>query len=621
MPFLQDLIHKLEVGGGMRSVKVGLAVLVILGGAGFYNFRNFKNMSSQEAMDAAQLGRSIAQGKGYTTLFIRPFSMYLLKKHNEAQRGQAPPSKTAEFTQIKDRHPDIANAPVYPLVLAGLMKVLPFDYAIPVAGKASPFWTNEGRIRYQPDFLISLFNQLLFFVVILLVFSLARRLFDLRTAWLSAILLFTTDLLWRFCVSGQSTLLLLLIFTGLIWCLVRLEAAGGQPGPAGIGLFALAIVAGLLIGLGGLTRYAFGWVMLPLLLFLVLFAGQQRFLLAALVLVAFLVVMTPWVVRNFQVSGTPFGTAGYALVENTPAFPDYNLQRSLDPEFRFPFLRLFTQKLLVNTRQILAGDLPRLGGSWLSAFFLVGLLVNLRQPAASRLRYFAVSCLGLLIVIQALGRTQLSEDSPELNSENLLVLMLPLTVIYGVRLFWLLLDQLELPFRELRYAVIGLFGLVVSLPMVFAFLPPKPSPVAYPPYYPPTIQAAAGWVKESELTMSDMPWAVAWYGQSQCLWLTLNPQSFVDITDYQKPIQELYLTNITIESRLLTHWILALEEGWGNLVLQSQAFVAQGPWPKRINLQVRQAGGSPASFPLHYWQPGWPDQFLLTAREKWPKSE
>jgi len=227
----------------------------------------------------------------------------------------------------------------------------------------------------------------------------------------------------------------------------------------------------------------------------------------------------------------------------------------------------------------------------------------------------------LLIVIQALGRTQLSEDSPELNSENLLVLMLPLTVIYGVRLFWLLLDQLELPFRELRYAVIGLFGLVVSLPMVFAFLPPKPSPVAYPPYYPPTIQAAAGWVKESELTMSDMPWAVAWYGQSQCLWLTLNPQSFVDITDYQKPIQELYLTNITIESRLLTRWILALEEGWGNLVLQSQAFVAQGPWPKRINLQVRQAGGSPASFPLHYWQPGWPDQFLLTAREKWPKSE
>src|SRR5262245_54515602 len=197
MPFLQDLIHKLEVGGGMRSVRIGLVVLVILGAAGFYNFRNFKNMSTQEAMDAAQLGRNIAQGKGYTTLFIRPFSMYLLKKHNEAQRGPAPPGKAAEFTQIKERHPDVANAPVYPFVLAALMKVLPFDYAIPVTGQAKPFWTSEGKFwRYQPDFLISLFNQLLFFAVIVLVFFLARRLFDLRTAWLSVILLFATDLMW-----------------------------------------------------------------------------------------------------------------------------------------------------------------------------------------------------------------------------------------------------------------------------------------------------------------------------------------------------------------------------------------------------------------------------------------
>src|SRR5439155_19125342 len=116
-------------------------------------------------------------------------------QHNEEKRGQAPPSKAAEFTEIKDRHPDLANPPVYPFVLAGLMKVLPFDYAIPVTGKPKPFWSNEGKFwRYQPDFLISVFNQLLFFAVIVLVFFLARQLFDLRTARLSAILLFTTDL-------------------------------------------------------------------------------------------------------------------------------------------------------------------------------------------------------------------------------------------------------------------------------------------------------------------------------------------------------------------------------------------------------------------------------------------
>ena len=82
MPFLQDLLHKLEVGGGMRYLRVGLAVLAVVLLIGGYNLRAFRNMGTQEAMDAAQLARNIAQGKGYTTLFIRPFSMFLVKKHN-----------------------------------------------------------------------------------------------------------------------------------------------------------------------------------------------------------------------------------------------------------------------------------------------------------------------------------------------------------------------------------------------------------------------------------------------------------------------------------------------------------------------------------------------------------
>ena len=46
--------------------------------------------------------------------------------------------------------------------------------------------------------------------------------------------------------------------------------------------------------------------------------------------------------------------------------------------------------------------------------------------------------------------------------------------------------------------------------------------------------------------MSDIPWAVAWYGQRQCVWLTLKctpdakdpstREDFFAINDYQKPI-------------------------------------------------------------------------------------
>ena len=88
MPFLQDIIHKLEVGGGTRFFRIGLSLLAVTVLTAGYNWRAFKNMATQEAMDTAQLARNISQGKGYTTLFIRPFSMYLVKKHRlDAQGG------------------------------------------------------------------------------------------------------------------------------------------------------------------------------------------------------------------------------------------------------------------------------------------------------------------------------------------------------------------------------------------------------------------------------------------------------------------------------------------------------------------------------------------------------
>lgn len=625
MEQMQELIHKIEVGGGLRVVRVSLVLLTVLLLIFLYNWRAFKNMGTQEAMDTAQLGRNIAQGKGYTTLFVRPFSLFLIKRHNLARHG----SGMADAAQLKGMHPDLANPPVYPVVLAGLMKVLHFNYDASVTKR---FWSSGGKFwRYQPDFFIGFFNQVLFLGVLALVFLLARRLFDKNVAWLSTLLLLGTEQLWRFCVSGLSTMLLLLIFMGLIWCLVWLEQEAREPRSGPAMLLVLAVLAGGLAGLGGLTRYSFGLVILPVLLFLVLFGGPKRLVLGSLALLAFALVMGPWVARNYSVSGTPFGTAGYAMVETTGYFPDNHLPRSLEPEFTHLALAGFWVKLIVNLRQIVQNDLPKLGGTWAAAFFLVGLLVGYRNPAVARLRYFAVGCLLLLILAQALGRTQLSEASPEINSENLLVLLVPLVVIYGVSLFYLLLDQLHLPFRELRYIGIGAFGVLACLPMILVFLPPKTIPIVYPPYHPPTIQQNAGWAAETELTMSDIPWAVAWYGQSQCVWLTLDAGTdFLTINDYQKPIQVLYLSPLTVDGRFLSDWILSGEEGWGNLMFSALPFnrprpsasqaSERPPWPKPIDVVLRNPSGLADRFPLHWWQAGWPGQFLLTAREQRPKA-
>ena len=100
------------------------------------------------------------------------------------------------------------------------------------------------------------------------------------------------------------------------------------------------------------------------MLFLFFFGGQRRALNALVALGAFMLVLAPWVARNFAVSGTPFGTAGFSIVEGTATFPGFQLGRSLHPDLSSAlWLTPYVHKLLQNTRIILQDALPRLGGS------------------------------------------------------------------------------------------------------------------------------------------------------------------------------------------------------------------------------------------------------------------
>jgi len=610
MPKLQRFIYRLVSRSGKRRFRYALLILALGLLALAYDLRLYRNMGTQEAMDAAQVARNLALGKGYTTSFLRPFSIYLLAKHRlPAQDAAAAPFTVAAGNMA--RQPDISNAPVYPVVLAGLMKLLPFQFIVP--DRPSGFWSMNGLlVRYQPDFLITLFNQVLFFAVALLLFLLGLHLFDFKVAAMAALLLLGTELLWRFSASGLSTMLLLLIFMGLAWCLVLLEEQTRLPTGRMRRVLLFAGLAGLLVGAGALTRYAFGWLIIPVLLFVLAIAGRPRLWAALVTFAVFASALTPWVARNYSLCGEPFGTATYAVVETTGRYPQHQLERSIKPELRSAYAAGLSGKLITNLRSLASGGVSNLGSACVAAFFLAGLLLALSSRRARHLRYFALGCLGLLIFVQAMGHTELSEDSPGVNSENLLVLVLPLVLLYGASSFFTLLTNLNLKARELRIGAIGAFGVLGCLPLVLAFLPPRTSPVSYPPYFPPYIKAACAWTRPDELMMSDIPWAVAWYGQCQCVWLTLNYKAdFFAINDYQKPVQALYLTPAYLDSRFLSQWARPGEKNWGEFVLNC------------LNERNRGQPGPPAGFPLQHWQLQrlWPDQFVLTFRQTKVKSD
>jgi 4-amino-4-deoxy-L-arabinose transferase-like glycosyltransferase len=603
---LQQWIHQIEVGGGLRPLKYALAILALAGLIFSYNYRGFRNMANPEAMDTAQLARNIADHKGYTTLFIRPFSICLLRKAYEDDHGRAPLYDQDDISRLKAPHPDLANPPVYPTLLAGLMRLFPsMKYQ---NASAKSLWTRNGTFWfYGPDFCVSLLNQGLFLASIMLLFFLARRLFDPVVAWTLAALFLGTDLFWRFSISGLSTMLLIAIFLGIVWCLVLLEQRGRETDAGPAPILALAALAGALVGIGALTRYSFAALVLPVAAYMILFLARHRFTATLLALALFAGVISPWIARNYQISHTPFGTAGYSIFETTSGFDDFILQRSLEPDFGQTRYTQLWFKAMNNLRSILQDDLPRLGGNWTTAFFLVGLLIPFRNPALGRLRWFTVFCLPTLAIAQALGRTHLSDQSPVLTSENQLIIVMPLVLLFGAGFFLTLLDQLDLPFRQLRYVVIGAFCAVACLPMILTFVSPRTPPVAYPPYYPPVIQRISNWMKPGELMMSDVPWAVAWYGERQCLWLTLNVQKdFYDINDFKKPIQALYITLSpeTLDSRFLSEWVRASESSWDRFVIECV-----------IRREL------PPFFPLRKMPAGFlPEQLFLSDSVRWVDS-
>jgi len=551
---VQEWIHRLEEGAGARYLRWILALFGFLMVGVLYDSFCLRDFNNPEAMDAAQLARNLAQGEGFKTDFVRPFSMYLTALH-----------RTDRSPLLKEGHPDIANAPVYPLLLAPLLRFTPDDAELALA---------KTFTIYGPDLYITLLNQFLLGLGAILVFRLALAWFDRTVAWLSAIVFVLTEIYWRFSISGLSTILLIDLVLFLVWLLVRFER--GQREEMGTGkLIALAAAIGATTALAMLTRYAFWALLVPVLGFVLVCAPRRRFVCAAVVLGTCLLVTTPWLARNVALSGWVCGTATFAPLADTGVFPGDRLERSLLPTFkglpgyRWTLMFGVLNKSVANLREILVTELPRMGGNWLWAFFLAGLLVRFQNPALSRARWFVAGAVALMIPVQALARTHLSAEVPQVNSENLLVVYSPLVLIFGVGLFVVLIESWQAPTPAWHYGALASFVVVVSLPMFLAFAPPRPRAFS-PPYYPPRIQQLSQYLGEREMLMSDIPWAVAWYGERQSLWLTLNwRKEFIEVSDFLKTVNGLYVSTRTTDTKFFSNWFAGDNRGWGDFFMHA----------------------------------------------------
>jgi hypothetical protein len=585
---LQEWIHNLEEGKGAVWIKRLFALLALAGLAALYDVRQYKNFANPEAMDSAQVARQIAAGKGFSTKFVRPLSIKLIQNHQgESAKPLAGP------------HPDLANAPVFPLIEAGLFKALPFDFSV-----KSNFW------RFQPEMLIAIFNQVLFAILLISLYMLANRLFDAGVARVTVAVTALAEIFWRFSISGLPTIFLALITVWVVWCLAVMEARTRDQTATNGWFYGMSFLLGGLLAVGALTRYSYAWMLLPVIIYAVAFFGMRRGASTAIVVILMLAALAPWCYRNYSICGEPFGIAQFAAVEDTPLFPNDRLERSMPQNMKYDLNKVtpnqYGAKLMKGLGDIIRDQIPKLGGSWTTALFLVGLLAPFRNPGLSRLRWFLLGSMAVFAIIQSLGRTHLSEVSPEINSENLLVLLSPLVFMYGIALFYSFIDQFPFEVAALRTASITFFAAIVSAPLLLTFASGRSIPFVYPPYYPPYIREYASWLREDELAMGDMPWAMGWYGDRTCLWTTLDtgyatPSDFFAIHDHIKPIKLLYLTPLTLDVKFVNEMLKGRENAWSRFALDSMV---------RTNV--------PPGFPLKHSPRGYlPDFLILSDRKRW----
>ncbi len=561
---LQDLVYNVDVGGGLRIIKVFLYILFILALMLIYTVTQFKGLDNAEAMDQAQIGRNLAQKKGFTTDYIRPLSLWCLKEKSPAQAPRI------------DQHPDIFHAPLYPLLLAAGYKATGVDF--------KPLM--EPGVYPPEQWVVIPMNHLFTLLSGVLVFFLGRRLFDSRVAWLGMTLFFLSNTVWDDSISGTGVAVV--TFWALLAFYAAVVMAGRDQDGAPARKLALPFLAAALACLlAGLTRYGALAITPAIALYVGLAVRRRGWIWAVALLLIVVAGMTPWLVRNKQVSGGILGLATYTALADTSLFADDTLERTLAPKLAMDEVPQALQvKWLRNLALFYQDNLRTLGDGLLTSLFLVTFFYRFVRRPVQIFRWCLLLGLVLMMMVAALFGVP---------TARLLHLFWPVVILYGLAFFFLLLDRLEIKVRLLSAGVITALGVACALPLVFTLLPPRKS-IPYPPYFPPFITHVCSLLNARETICADMPWATAWYGQRSSLQLPVTVNEFYEINDYIKKISGLYFTTISRDKPYVSSLINGSYKAWFPI------------WEGRV----------PADFPLTHGFPiGEMNQLFLTDRARW----
>ncbi len=505
---MQRLFHWLEFGQGKRAI-LFIGLLVFIGLFTWYHcYKRFAGPSSENVIEFALMGKNLSEGKGFTTPVIYPQTLAFLENREEGYVFSADKSL-----------PDLYHAPFYPLVLGGVLKVLPKDvrklvWADPVSEPGVSFPAFNG------DYFLLAVNVFFFLLSCLMTYWLGRLIFSPLAGLIAMLGVLFSVALWDnvIALNGVSLLLFLVLLLFQLWSVLErwflqdplLRAEGARA-------ILVCLFAGLIGGLLFLTEYTAGFIFLVFASYLVFrFRGAFLFKMLCPALLGFLFVASPWCWRNITWTGHPLALASQNLalkVGDSTAEPE-TLKKSLWAEVPETSVRKIGNKGLKGLEVNLQERLWSGGAYIFTAFLLVGCLYRFRNRLANGMRWCAVLTLFVVIVLQPFFNSGLSERLPA-------IYLAPLIILFGAGFVIIMLESTGRRLHLERLAWISALLVIHALPMVHNLMEPKRSPFTYPPYVPSLLARTRTHLTDQFYSgygfMSDVPAGVAWYSQ-QPVW-------------------------------------------------------------------------------------------------------
>ncbi|MCG3149141.1 MAG: hypothetical protein PCFJNLEI_02600 [Verrucomicrobiae bacterium] len=562
---VQDWIFRMDVGFGVQWFRLGMFVMVLLTVILIYTGTQFYGLRERATMDLGQLGRNLALGRGYVTRNIRPVDLASLTANGK-------PGLTGEVPLV----PELWTPPVYPALVAAVFRVVkpevnlqPVEERLQLPPQTLPPIGDWARLNalYEGARADAMWLDRImvgvawgcFVVSLAVLYFLARELFDHRVAMMSVVLYLLCDPMLDACVSGTPLAWLALWFMVTAFALVKAEQWAETKKSVYWVTGALAL-CGLAMGIGTLSQYAFACVVVPVLVYVCVSMPQWKwFFKLGVVLGVFVLIMIPWLGRNWMVSRTMFGLAKLVLVEKavtdvTEEALKLEVQREVQtvPKWRW---RELGKRVLVNLDPLYRVALKETGGNFLVAFFLASLLHRFKRDDVFRLRrYLFWSLLMALVWLAFAGVPQ----------RNLFTMFVPVIMIYGVAFFFVMFERLQFRTRWVRRGMVGLFAVLNCLPFALTLLPPGPRP-PYPPYDGGMVSAVGRVFRQEELVASDIPWAVAWYADRSAVLMPGDETSYLALNDEIHRVAGVYLTQQTHLNLRLIDVVVGYQQFWLNL--------------------------------------------------------